>query len=343
MGHSTIIVAAAAAAAFVATSLLNASERYKEVGGLISTSVSAAFLILIGLANLVVLVGVWRTFRQVRRTGRFVEEDLDMLLANQGVLARVLRPLFRLVTRSWHMYPLGFLFALGFDTATEVSLFGLSASQASNGTDLWVVLVFPALFTAGMALVDATDGVLMLGAYSWAYVQPMRKLFYNLTITLASVAVALVIGTLEALDLIADKLALQGSFWVWVGAVNDSFGVLGFGIVGLFAAAWLGSWLAYRLGGFDRIAVGPADPADTTICANSAGSCCSALNAFRCGLLRSCGFGWKQGARNHLRPWWVPTSRLPIAPVWEPGARCRHSRRTQLSTYWEARCATVRG
>ncbi|MCJ2132719.1 HoxN/HupN/NixA family nickel/cobalt transporter [Methylobacterium sp. J-026] len=259
LGHSTVIVAAATAVALAAKSLLTASEAYRGLGSLISTSVSAAFLILIGLVNLVVLASVWRTFRQVRRTGSYVEEDLNMLLADRGVLARLLRPLFRLVTCSWHMYPLGFLFALGFDTATEVSLFGLSATQASEGADLWVILVFPALFTAGMALVDATDGVLMLSAYSWAYVRPMRKLSYNLTITMVSVVVALVIGTLEALNLIGGKLDLQGTFWTWIGTVNDNFGALGFGIVGLFAAAWLLSWLVYRLGGFDRAEVTPAD------------------------------------------------------------------------------------
>ncbi len=250
---------AAAAVALAATSLITASEGYGELGGLIGTGISAAFLILIGLVNLVVLTGVWRTFRQVRRTGRYVEADLDMLLANQGFLARVLRPLFRFVTRSWHMYPLGLLFALGFDTATEVSLFGLSAAEASKGTDLWAILVIPALFTAGMTLVDATDGVLMLGAYSWAYVQPMRKLFYNLTITLVSVMVALVIGTLEALNLLADKLSLDGWFWQRIAAINDHFGILGFGIVGIFAAAWLLSFLVYRLGGFDRLEVRSAD------------------------------------------------------------------------------------
>jgi high-affinity nickel-transport protein len=260
LGHSTIVMAAAAAVALAATSLITASDGYRELGSLIGTGVSAGFLILIGLINCVVLAGVWKTFRQVRRTGRYAEADLDGLLAHQGILARLLRPLFRLVTRAWHMYPLGFLFALGFDTATEVSLFGLSAAEASKGTSLWTILVFPALFTAGMTLVDATDGVLMLGAYSWAYVQPVRKLFYNLTITLVSVMVALAIGTLEALNLIADKLALQGAFWSWIGAINDNFGVLGFGIVGLFAAAWLLSFLVYRLGGFDRIVVAPADP-----------------------------------------------------------------------------------
>lgn len=260
LGHSTVVVAAAAAVALATTSLLTASDEFRRLGNLIGTSVSAGFLIVIGLVNLVVLLGVWRSFRQVRRTGRYVEADLDGMLAGQGLLARLLRPLFRLITRSWHMYPLGFLFALGFDTATEVSLFGLSAAEASRGADPWSILVFPALFTAGMALVDAADGVLMLGAYRWATVQPMRRLFYNLTITALSVIVALGVGSLEALNLIGDKLGLDGGFWRWVGAINDHFGVLGFAIVGLFATAWLLSALVYRLGGFDRVAVAPAEP-----------------------------------------------------------------------------------
>jgi nickel/cobalt transporter (NiCoT) family protein len=260
LGHSTVVVAAASALALAATSLLTAPEGFKELGALIGTGISAGFLILIGLVNCVVLWGLWRSFRQMRRTGRPAEADLDGLLAGQGFLARLLRPLFRLITRPWHMYPLGFLFALGFDTATEVSLFALSAAEASRGTDPLAILVFPALFTAGMALVDAADGVLMLGAYSWATVQPMRRWFYNLTITFLSVAVALGIGTLEALNLLADRLSLQGGFWTWIGTLNDSFGLLGFGIVGLFAGAWALSFLVYRLGGFDRIAVAPADP-----------------------------------------------------------------------------------
>ncbi|GJD33994.1 HoxN/HupN/NixA family nickel/cobalt transporter [Methylobacterium aerolatum] len=260
LGHSTVVVAAAAALALAATSLLSAPPEFRELGTLIGTGVSAGFLIVIGLVNLVVLVGIWRGFREFRRTGRATATDLDGLLSGQGLLARLLRPLFRLITRPWHMYPLGFLFALGFDTATEVSLFGLSAAEASKGTDPWAILVFPALFTAGMALVDALDGVLMLGAYSWATVQPMRRLFYNLTITSLSVVVALGIGTLEALNLLADRLSLQGAFWGWIGALNDSFGLLGFGIVGLFAGAWGLSFLVYRLGGFDRAAAIPADP-----------------------------------------------------------------------------------
>ena len=140
-----------------------------------------------------------------------------MLLTDRGLLARLFRPLFGLITRSWHMFPLGFLFGLGFDTATEVALLGLSATQAAKGVSLWSILVFPALFAAGMALVDTTDGVLMLGAYNWAFVKPIRKLYYNLTITLVSVVVAVLIGGIELLGLVGDRLGLSGWFWRAIG------------------------------------------------------------------------------------------------------------------------------
>src|SRR5260370_8106441 len=136
-----------------------------------------------------------------------------MLLAERGLVARLLRSLFGLITRSWHMFPLGFLFGLGCDTATEVALLGLSATQAAQGVSVWSILVFPALFAAGMALIDTTDGVLMLGAYNWAFVKPIRKLYYNLTITLVSVVVAFLIGGIELLGLLDDRLGLLG--WVW--------------------------------------------------------------------------------------------------------------------------------
>jgi high-affinity nickel-transport protein len=179
-----------------------------------------------------------------------------MLLAHQGILSRVLRPLFRLVTRSWHMYPLGFLFALGFDTATEIALLGISATQAAQGISIWSIMVFPALFAAGMSLVDTTDGVLMLGAYNWAFVKPVRKLYYNLTITLVSVVVAFLVGGIEALGLIGSKLNLSGWFWDGISGLNENFNNLGFVIVGVFIAAWIGSILIYRYRGFDDIKVG---------------------------------------------------------------------------------------
>ncbi|MBV9076799.1 MAG: HoxN/HupN/NixA family nickel/cobalt transporter [Methylobacteriaceae bacterium] len=247
LGHVTTVVAASGAVALAVTSV-SASDELKELGGLLGTGISAGFLLVIGIVNLVVLVGIWRSFRQVRRTGRYVEADLDMLLAGRGFLARLLRPLFRLVTKPWHMLPLGFLFALGFDTATEISLFGLAAAEASKGASFWAVMVFPVLFAAGMALVDTADGILMLGAYGWASVRPARKLVYNLAITTASVLIALGIGLVEALNLLATKLSLEGAIWSWAASANDHLGVMGFAAIGLFAAAWLASWLADRAG-----------------------------------------------------------------------------------------------
>ncbi len=155
------------------------------------------------------------------------------------------------------MYPLGVLFGLGFDTATEVGLLGISATQASQGLSIWSILVFPALFTAGMTLIDTTDSILMLGAYGWAFVKPIRKLYYNLTITAVSVIVAIVVGGLETLNLIGDQLGLTdgGGFWGAIGALNDNFGLLGYGIVGIFVVAWAVSWVVYRVKRYDEIEV----------------------------------------------------------------------------------------
>jgi high-affinity nickel-transport protein len=153
------------------------------------------------------------------------------------------------------MYPLGFLFGLGFDTAAEVALLGISATQAAQGVSIWAIMVFPALFAAGMSLVDTTDGVLMLGAYDWAFVKPMRKLYYNLTITLVSVVVAVLVGGIEVLGLVGDRFALSGVFWNAVGALNENFNALGFIIIGVFITAWIGSLLVYRYSGLDKIEV----------------------------------------------------------------------------------------
>ncbi len=155
------------------------------------------------------------------------------------------------------MYLLGFLFGLGFDTATEVGLLGISATEASKGLAIWSILVFPALFTAGMALVDSTDSILMLGAYGWAFVKPIRKLYYNMTITFVSVVVAVLIGGIEALGLIGDQFKLQGAVWEAIGTLNDRFGLLGFIIIGVFAASWLGSLAIYRFNRYDEIDVNP--------------------------------------------------------------------------------------
>ena len=245
LGHSTVVVVATMLLALGVVSL-GGDSLLKEVGGLIGTSVSALFLLAVAAINLVIFVGLWRTFRAAREQGVHDAAQLDALLASRGILARLLGPMFRLVTKPWHMYPLGFLFGLGFDTATEISLLSISASEAARGASLADVLVFPALFAAGMALVDTADSALMVSAYRWAFVDPLRKLWYNLTITGASVAVALFIGGIEALGLIGERLGLSGGAWALIEALNESLANVGFVVIALFAVAWLVSVVLYR-------------------------------------------------------------------------------------------------
>jgi nickel/cobalt transporter (NiCoT) family protein len=257
LGHSTIVVALSVAIAVTATALQGDFESFKSVGSVIGTLVSAFFLLAIALANVLVLISIYRTFQTVKKGGRFVEEDLDLALANRGVLGRFFRRFFRVIARSWHMYPLGVLFGLGFDTATEVGVLGISATQAAQGLPIWSILVFPALFTAGMSLMDTSDSILMLGAYGWAFVKPIRQLYYNLTITAISVLVAVVVGGLEVLNLVGDQLGLTdgGGFWGTIGAINDNFGTLGYLIVGIFVVSWVVSLLVYRAKRYDEIEV----------------------------------------------------------------------------------------
>ncbi|MGO9430023.1 HoxN/HupN/NixA family nickel/cobalt transporter [Rhodoblastus sp.] len=262
LGHSTIVVGLSIAIAITATALQSQFDTFKTVGSVIGTSVSALFLFVIAFANMLVLISIYRTFRTVKSSGCFVEEDLDLVLTNWGVLGRLFRRFFRVIERSWQMYPLGVLFGLGFDTATEVGLLGISATQASEGLSIWSILVFPALFTAGMTLIDTTDSMLMLGAYGWAFVKPIRKLYYNLTITAVSVIVAVIVGGLETLNLIGGRLGLTdgGGFWGAIGALNDNFGILGYVIVGVFIASWIISYVVYRLNRYDDLNIRVGTP-----------------------------------------------------------------------------------
>ena len=253
LGHSTVVLLATAGIAATATALSSQFDAFKTVGGIVGTLVSTLFLFIIAAMNVAILTGVWRTFRHVRRGGAFAEEDFDLLLNSRGLLARLFRPVFRLVASAWHMFPVGFLFGLGFDTATEVALLGISATQAAEGMSIWSIIVFPALFAAGMSLIDTTDGVLMLGAYNWAFVKPIRKLYYNLIITAVSVVVAVLIGGIEGLGLIGDQFGLSGGFWDGIGHLNDNFNGLGFAIIGVFILAWVGSVLVYRYAKFDDL------------------------------------------------------------------------------------------
>ncbi|AIJ07226.1 MULTISPECIES: HoxN/HupN/NixA family nickel/cobalt transporter [Edwardsiella] len=253
LGHSTIVILACLAIVLTSMAFRDRIDALHQYGGLIGTAVSALFLLAMGLLNLLILLGVWRQFRRITHPGADTDSlQMDDALPG-GLMTRLFHRTFRLVTRSWHMYLVGFLFGLGFDTATEVGLLGISASAATHGLSLWSLMVFPALFTAGMALVDSLDNFVMVGAYGWAFSHPIRKLYYNMTITAASVAVALIIGGLEALGLIADSLQLQGGFWQMIGSLNDKMGNAGFWVIGGFILFWLLSLLNYRWRGYDRI------------------------------------------------------------------------------------------
>ena len=253
LGHSSVVILASMGVVLAAAALKDRFNVFKEAGGLFGTSVSALFLVVIAASNLVIFLSVCRAFRRARRGQPIVEEELDIMLAQGGFLARIFRRLFRLIGASWQMFPLGFLFGLGFDTATEIAVLGISAAEASKAMPIGGIMVFPMLFTAGMSLVDTTDGVLMLGAYGWAFQTPMRKLFYNMTITLVSVLVALIVGGVEALGLFGDHFALKGMFWGAIGSVNDNFSALGYVIIGIFIVSWVGSFALYRMRRFDKV------------------------------------------------------------------------------------------
>ncbi len=253
LGHSTIVVALSVLIA-ISAGVVSDIPTFSEIGGLIGTTVSAVFLLLIGLINFIVLVDIYRMFRRVSQGGAYEEESLEDYLNNRGLLARLFKPMLRMIRKSWHMYPLGVLFGLGFDTASEVALLGLAATSGASHVPVAYILILPALFAAGMSLVDATDGILMLGAYGWAYVKPIRKLYYNLNITLVSVLIAFAIGGVEVLSILADRFGLSGGIWDWAG--NLDFEVIGFAIIAIFVASWTISTAIYRWKRYDDLPTG---------------------------------------------------------------------------------------
>ncbi|CAD6523865.1 High-affinity nickel transport protein [Paraburkholderia hiiakae] len=245
LGHSTVVIVATLGIALTALSLHGRFEQFHEIGSTIGTLVSSTFLLVLAGVNLVILRDVWMRYRRAQHG-----DDATLAAADApapaGLFSRALRPLFALVTKSWHLYPVGVLFGLGFDTATEIGLLAIAAAEAGKGLPMYSILVFPALFTAGMTLVDSTDNVLMVHAYGWAMDDPRRKLYYNASITFVSALVAIVIGGVEALGLIADKLGASGGAWTLIAGLNARFGELGYGIVAAFIACWIGSVLFHR-------------------------------------------------------------------------------------------------
>ncbi len=212
LGHSTIVVILSLALAATAAGMKDHVALLRDFGGGFGVAVSSTVLFALAMMNVIVLRSVMRKFRRVKNGGRCEEADLDLLLVRRGLASRLFARLFQMVSHSWYMYPIGLLFGLGFDTATEIGLLGLAAAEATRGLNVWAIMVFPALFTAGMALIDTADNVLMLGVYRWSFVKPLRKLYYNLTITAVSVVVAILVGGIEALGLVQERWNLSGPF-----------------------------------------------------------------------------------------------------------------------------------
>lgn len=265
LGHSTIVIGLTVAIAIAASFIKNTIPALQNAGGLIGTSVSATFLLVIAAINGLVLWEIFQTFRSVKNGGEYNEQTLDEFLNQRGLMGRFFRPLLKVVGHSWNMYPIGVLFGLGFDTATEVGLLGIVGIQAGKGLPIWSILIFPALFTAGMCLLDTTDGILMLGAYGWAFLKPVRKLYYNMNITFISVLVALIVGAIEVLSIIQSQTSVSGPFWDMIGNLSQNFGMIGGIIIGLFILSWVISTVIYKVRRYDEIEVAVAPKPDESI------------------------------------------------------------------------------
>ncbi len=264
LGHSTIVFGLALLLSLGITSIVGPlqddSSTLHRYTGLIGAGVSGVFLYLIAAINVVVLVGILQVFRRMR-AGEYDEAALELQLDNRGFLNRILRRFTRTISKSWQMYPLGVLFGLGFDTATEVALLVLAGTGASAGLPWYAMLCLPVLFAAGMSLLDTIDGAFMNVAYGWALARPVRKVYYNLTITGLSVVVALVIGTVELLGLLAEEFGWSGGVWDWIGGID--LNMVGFAIVGLFVVTWVGALLVWRWGRIEEKWTARLSPAES--------------------------------------------------------------------------------
>jgi nickel/cobalt transporter (NiCoT) family protein len=244
LGHSTIVFSLAAGLAIAARTVKSQIPALQNYGGYVGAGVSGTFLWIIGVLNLIVLLDIVRIYSGIKR-GEYDEARLEERLQDRGFMNRFfLGRFFRLISKSWQMYPLGVLFGLGFDTATEVGLLALAAGVASHAVPFLAVLSLPILFAAGMSLMDTADGAFMSQAYGWAFSNPIRKVYYNITVTSLSVTVALAVGSVELLQVFTTRFGLNSGVWGWVNALN--FENLGYGIVGLFIVTWAGSVVIWK-------------------------------------------------------------------------------------------------
>ncbi|WP_274651159.1 HoxN/HupN/NixA family nickel/cobalt transporter [Paenibacillus humicola] len=239
LGHSSVVCIMAVITAIAAKWASANLPELQTIGGLIGASVSGVFLVLIGVLNLLVFIQIYKVFRAMRHK-HHDDNRLEELLQSRGLIARFLNPLFKFVSKSWHVYPIGFLFGLGFDTASEIALLAISAGAAHSAIPVTGILALPLLFASGMSLLDTADGVFMTTAYRWAFRTPLRKVYYNMSVTGISVVAALVIGMIELVQVITPELGLSGGFWDWVQ--NLDFGILGYVMVTVFVLSWAVSY-----------------------------------------------------------------------------------------------------
>jgi high-affinity nickel-transport protein len=254
LGHSSVVfliaVALGLAVKWIVQGVVADGGELRSIGGAVSTIVSGGFLILIGILNLLVLLDIIRVYRKMRR-GEYDRQSLEQELVAGGLMTRIFGRLFRLIDHSWQMYPVGFLFGLGFDTASEVAFLAISAGAAAQGLPILAVLSLPVIFAAGMSLMDTMDGAFMSKAYSWAFASPIRKVFYNLTITSLSVFVALFVGAVELAQILIQILGFRGAPFDAI-ARFDFIGKAGYVIVGAFVVAWAAALLLYKVGRIDE-------------------------------------------------------------------------------------------
>ncbi|MCC3371735.1 HoxN/HupN/NixA family nickel/cobalt transporter [Cohnella sp. REN36] len=243
LGHSSVVFIMVLAIAFSMHWVQDRLPEMGEIGGVIGASVSGLFLVVIGVLNLIVLLQLLPLFRRLRE-GRLQEDQLEALLNARGLFSRLLKPLYRFVSRSWHVYPLGFLFGLGFDTATEIGLLAISATAAQGTMPIFGILSLPLLFAAGMSLMDTADGMFMTSAYRWAFATPKRKLVYNAIVTSVSVAAALVIGIVELIQVLSEQADGKGPLLAWIAGIE--FERVGYALVAVFVLAWLVSRIVWR-------------------------------------------------------------------------------------------------
>ncbi len=250
LGHSTIVILLIVILVFATRAVSGSIPSLQAAGAILGTAISGLFLWVIGAINLAIVAQIYYLFKGLR-SGKIKEANLDELLNKRGFMSRYLGRFFSMVSEPWQIYPVGILFGLGFDTASEVALIAISVGAgASSSVPLWMTLVLPLMFTCGMVLVDTIDGVVMTLAYGWAFLKPIRKVYYNLTITLISIAVALLIGTIEVMQVVSSELHLGGGFWGWLSGLN--FESMGIGIVALFILSWIVAIAVYKFKGFDK-------------------------------------------------------------------------------------------